>query len=136
MTRHVCISVTTSCLSHSIVPSASPTNLKGNNLTSQSIIVYWSPMPLKRQNGIIIGYRVQFRDASANQSMWMETTFNRTANNGTIFNLMMFHPYYIRIAGMTSKGVGIFSKEIKVWTEEDCKSIRLCLQHAAIFIHI
>ena len=51
----------------------------------------------------------------------METTFNRTANNGTIFNLLVFQPYYIRIAGITIKGVGIFSKEIKVWTEEDCK---------------
>ena len=76
---------------------------------------------MKSQNGIIVGYIVQYIEARHKERVWMNRTYDRAADNGTIINLLIFEPYYLKIAGMTSKGVGTFSKEIKVWTEEDCK---------------
>ena len=81
--------------------------------------MFWSSIPLLKQNGIIVGYRVQLKDAIKGTSKWFNATFDGNARNGTIYELQMFHPYFIKIAGITSKGVGVFSDVIKVWTDED-----------------
>ena len=103
------------------MPSVSPADVSGKNLTSRSIIVYWSPIPKKSHRGILTGYLVRFRNATSKESSWKEIKYSRAANNGIISNLLTFHPYYFKIAGMTGKGAGAYSKEFKVWTGEACK---------------
>eukprot|EP00795_Rhopilema_esculentum_P013677 gene13677-4581_t len=101
------------------VPSAPPSNFWGNNVTSRSIILFWNQISLKNRNGIINGYRVIYKEDSEGINEWLETSFSSNSRNGTVDNLKMFQSYFLRIAGITSKGVGVFSNSIKVWTDED-----------------
>ena len=106
------------------VPSRPPENVTGNNLTSTSIVIRWSPISRRYVHGVLQGYKVSYvtADASSNRS-WSEAVVNQSATSAVIANLRKFTVYMVSVEGFTSKGSGIESKCVAVTTDEDSKMI-------------
>ncbi|XP_022795623.1 uncharacterized protein LOC111334195 isoform X1 [Stylophora pistillata] len=102
------------------VPSRPPENVTGNNLTSTSIVIRWSPISRRYVHGVLQGYKVSYvtADASSNRS-WSEAVVNQSATSAVIANLRKFTVYMVSVEGFTSKGSGIESKCMAVTTDED-----------------
>lgn len=95
-------------------PSSAPLNVSTVTVTSTTIEVSWSEIPLEYQNGIIRYYIVNITETNTG-SEFQATTDDKSV----IFNSL--HPYYtysITIAGYTTK-VGPYSTPISVTTDED-----------------
>lgn len=104
------------------VPSRPPGNIKGNNLTSTSIVIQWSPISSRYAHGVLLGYKISYVTADApNNRTWSETVVNQSATSAVIANLRKFTTYMVSVEGFTSKGSGIESKCVAVTTDEDSK---------------
>lgn len=99
-------------------------------MSSHSILLSWKSLPLEQQNGRIIYYHVIIAET---QVLFLENgtvistvgddidmTYNVTGNNAKLIN--MLHPSYnytVRIAAVTSAGIGSFSVPMTATTLED-----------------
>ena len=92
---------------------------------SDSINIYWSPIPESHRNGIILGYRVFYKAIDEHQRRYDRAPrsvnqfaiygalpgermveLNRSANSAEIKGLKDFSWYQLRIGAFTSKGLG------------------------------
>lgn len=70
-----------------------------------------------RKNGIIVGYRAQYRVKEASSRIWSYQDFqSRTVY---INSLNKYTTYEFAIAAQTSKGTGVFSSLVEEKTKED-----------------
>ena len=102
------------------VPSAPPQNVSITSLSSSSLKVSWSNVPLEYRNGEITGYVVIFHDVLES------TSENITIHNQSQFvfvkdSLRKYHNYSVRVAAKTSVGLGKYSSWIETKTLEDSK---------------
>ena len=98
------------------MPSASP-SLVGLEATSRSVLLYWEPLGLEDQNGIITGYNITITnldELQANvQSYYME---NRSL---TISELTPYTTYGLLLTAHTEVGPGPTSDLHTVQTKEE-----------------
>ena len=74
-------------LSFISAPSASPSYVMANNLSSNSFTLSWQPPPQNTHNGIIIGYDITTLEINSG------TTYtNFTSHTFIVLNFL--HPYY------------------------------------------
>ena len=95
-------------------PSSAPLNASTVTVTSTTIEVSWSEIPLENQNGIIRYYIVNITETNTGSELQATTH-----DESIVFNSL--HPYYtysITIAARTTK-VGPYSTPISVTTDED-----------------
>ena len=100
-------------------PNAPPTNVRGQNTSSTSILVKWGDVPAADQNGIILSYTVTYTaipDGSPQTKV-----VNAPATDTTLTGLNKFTTYSIIVFASTSKGVGNVSEPTVVITDEDGK---------------
>jgi hypothetical protein len=98
------------------VPSGSPLNLTARAIDSTTIELVWSEPPIETQNGIIISYFINISISNT------KTSFVVNATAAAPLNLTELHPYYgysLRVAAVTSRGVGPFSDPVTITTPED-----------------
>jgi len=105
-----------------VVPSAPPQNISGKSLNSTAIEVSWTPPPVDKLNGKIVGYRVAYGVATNNMDVKNATTV--TINEATtirfiVGSLEMFTPYKFWVSAHTRIGEGPHSDVIVVKTDED-----------------
>ena len=103
-----------------LVPSGPPRNREVYNVTKTSCEIRWSPIPDENQNGIIIGYELNYKSpfsALQNVSLDAHTSSYR------LTGLHSFVDYRISIVGVTSAGPGLHSygPRLLCTTEADCK---------------
>ena len=84
----------------------------------------WTQIPYEHANGIITGYMINYKETEAN-TRWLSNF--TTEMFITITGLQEYFIYTFRVAGMTKKGVGKFSTDIYVRTDEDGKMTVICL---------
>ena len=97
-------------------PSGSPLNLNVRTIDSMTIELAWSEPLLETQNGIIISYIINISVSNT------KTSFVINAMTAAPLNITELHPYYgysLRVAAVTSQGVGPFSEPVSVTTPED-----------------
>ena len=102
-----------------IVPSAPPSNVTVLVISSSSLLITWSDVPMEQKNGKIIGYKIDL--FSKNENEYVEI------KNGSQFsfqkeNLKKYYNYSIRIAAETSVGHGNYSAWIQKRTLQDSKT--------------
>ena len=74
-------------LSFISAPSASPSNVMANNVSSNSFTLNWQPPPQNTHNGIIIGYDITTQEINSGI-----TYTNFTSHTSIVLNFL--HPYY------------------------------------------
>ena len=75
----------------------------------------WRPIPPNDVNGILLGYRIQYRLTGAAQ--WTQKDVSPIVLETNITNLSQYSDYNIRMSGYTSKGNGPASQILKVKSE-------------------
>ncbi|EDO41204.1 predicted protein [Nematostella vectensis] len=101
------------------VPSAPPQLFAGNNISKSAINITWSPVPTDHQNGVILGYLIQYKESSSPESPWDIIQVNdSSAEVWTVDDLWPLTLYTMQVAAFTLKGVGPWTSEIEVTTDE------------------
>ena len=99
-------------------PTGSPNNVVGRAETSSSINITWAEITPSLTNGIIVSYKVQYERKDGLGTVQSLVVPHKTA---LITGLDEYVVYKIKVAGMTKKGVGVFSTFTEVRTKEDRK---------------
>ena len=113
-----------------IVPSVSPSNLQLAVQSSSSILLTWKPPLPEQQNGRLVYYHVIITETQVLHlddgtvmsvvGVDVNVTFNITGNRAQLID--MLHPNYnytVRMAAVTSAGIGPFSASVTTTTLED-----------------
>ena len=114
------VSSTDSLLNFVLVPepTGSPNNVAGRAETSSSINITWADITPSLTNGIIVSYKVQYERKDGGGTVQLLVVPHKTA---LLTGLDEYVVYKIKVAGMTKKGVGVFSTFTEVRTKEDRK---------------
>ena len=100
-------------------PSAPPTSVHAYGTNVTRIALFWEQVPYIHRNGIIVGYKAELNKMSG---ALIETQTLDNTTFGTRFkNLVSFENYTVRVAALTSVGVGPFTKQIRAQTWEEGK---------------
>ena len=98
------------------MPSLPPLNLKGSNISSTAIRIFWDAVPTDDQNGIITGYNVKYKDKLFSNH-WKNVTVSASTLTLTINNLDFYRQYEFIVAGMTAVGIGNYSSIVVIRTD-------------------
>ncbi|XP_020608188.1 receptor-type tyrosine-protein phosphatase F-like isoform X1 [Orbicella faveolata] len=98
-------------------PDGTPQNVKGQNISSTSILVTWDAVPADQQNGIITGYNITFKSQTENDDGNVQV--NGSVRQTELTNLKEYVNYNITVFASTVKGDGPASDPIVVRTDQD-----------------
>ena len=111
------------------LPDGPPMSVSEDKATTTTIIVKWQPPPVGQQNGVILGYRINYtiihaarrrkRDDHVPESDIRSVVVGPDVFVREINNLKKFTTYRITVAAFNPKGIGPFSQEMIVSTDED-----------------
>ena len=104
-------------------PSAPPSNIRGGDSSSKSILVKWDGVPQEHRNGKIQGYKVLYHDADGRN---LEKTVDASTRLTYLTDLKMSTTYTIKVLAFTSVGDGPASSGISVTTPEGGKCDWIC----------
>lgn len=96
-------------------PSGSPQNLTANNISSWSAILNWNPPLPVHQNGNITAYIINASVVGSGETL-------QFFSDSTLLELDTLAPYTTYsfvIAASTSVGMGPFSTEVVIQTQEE-----------------
>ena len=100
-------------------PSAAPSDVKGRNTSSTSILVEWDHVSKPDRNGIITSYNITYHSLTENHSN--STIVDFPGRQGTLIGLKEFVNYSITVSASTKIGPGPASNPVIVSTGEDSK---------------
>ena len=111
-----------------LVPSRAPESVTLLSTGTNSIKVQWSPVPKQHAHGIILGYRVYYRNQkikvkrSANYVGDIHgLSVNASSLSVGVTGLLAFTSYAVWLSAFTSKGSGPSSSPVTIRTDEDSK---------------
>ena len=107
------------------VPSASPSEVSADGM-STTITVQWGPVePCTDQNGAITSYSVRYRETESGS----EQTVSTPERDIMISGVSTSRNYSVEVAAVNSAGTGVYSDPIFVTTESKRPSLHR-------FIHV
>ena len=111
-------------------PSGAPRNLAESNTTSTSITVTWDEIDCIDRNGMIDRYTVEYQPVGGAATTEVVTSMRTfTAND-----LQPFTTYTFRVRGCNNEGMGPYSNQIIILTDEDGKFATFLMIAACYFI--
>ncbi|XP_068726162.1 phosphatidylinositol phosphatase PTPRQ-like [Montipora capricornis] len=108
-------------------PGAPPSNVRGHNTSSTTILVQWDEVPIERQHGEIISYTVIYwrtKDAGERQ----EENYVQELE-ATLQGLEKYTDYNVEVLASTIRGRGPHSHLITVRTDQDTPSASPAITH-------
>lgn len=103
------------------VPSRSPINVTAFNTSSTSINVTWEPVPDDHANGIVLGYRLFYKQADKAINDFSNLTVNSSIFDIEINGLKFYTKYELWLLAFTMVGDGNISEPVYCMTDEDGK---------------
>lgn len=88
-----------------LVPSSAPLNVRLKNLKHGEVTVQWDPIPPHTTNGILLGYRVYYRENFPSGTKSVDTT-GPNVHKVILRGLKAAETYRMSVAAFTSKGAG------------------------------
>ena len=82
----------------------------------------WNPLPAKYIHGVLLSYQMKFTRDETNVTKVLNILPNIT--NYHVTGLERYARYVISLAAVNEVGVGVYSDDVIVWTDEGGK---LCL---------
>ena len=112
------------------MPSQAPPLTEISARSSTSVRLKWNFIPQAYVHGILTGYKLQY---SLNESprVWINVTTGSSTRQKTVTGLSKYTVYAFRVAGMTSKGTGVFSTESTERTWEDSELFKNMLKYVS-----
>ncbi|XP_022810551.1 protein sidekick-1-like isoform X3 [Stylophora pistillata] len=98
-------------------PFAAPSNIRGRNTSSTSILVEWGEVPSADQNGVILTYTISYQSLTQNDND--NKIVNYSKKQVELTGLKKFVNYSITLFASTVKGNGYPSDPIFVTTDQD-----------------
>ncbi|XP_041939869.1 LOW QUALITY PROTEIN: protein sidekick-2-like [Alosa sapidissima] len=89
------------------VPSCGPTNVSSFATTSSSILVRWSEVPEPDRNGLILGYKVVYKEKDSDSPLQFWTVEGNTSHSVQLANLGKYVLYEIQVLAFTRIGDGM-----------------------------
>ncbi|XP_010719785.1 protein sidekick-2 isoform X2 [Meleagris gallopavo] len=92
------------------VPSSGPSNVSAQATSSSSMLVRWSDIPEADCNGLILGYKVMYKekDSEAHTQFWLAE--GNASHSAQLTGLGKFTLYEIRVLAFTRIGDGVPSR--------------------------
>lgn len=105
-------------------------NLTGHFLNETAIEIQWRRVPKEFRNGIIVGYKLDYKDKTVPGGPWLTITVPNRHNGSDVFNqtiagLKKYTPYLFRIQAFTYRADGVLSENVTIWTDEGGKGLRI-----------
>lgn len=91
------------------------------NTSSTSINVTWEPVPDDHVNGIVLGYRLFYKQADKAINDFSNLTVNSSIFDIEINGLKYYTKYELRLLAFTMVGDGNISEPVYCMTDEDGK---------------
>lgn len=91
------------------------------NTSSTSINVTWEPVPDDHVNGIVLGYRLFYKQADKAINDFSNLTVNSSIFDIEINGLKFYTKYELRLLAFTMVGDGNISEPVYCMTDEDGK---------------
>ena len=79
----------------------------------------WAAIASEYTRGIITGYTVEYRETRGVLVVWRSV--HTKSMHAEVSGLEEFFNYTVKVAGNTSKGVGVFSSMVYIQTDQDGK---------------
>ena len=109
-------------------PSLAPDHLSADGVTSTSILVTWSEVPVEGRNGIIISYTVSYEAIRGKLNTSISATkVDAPALQVNLTGLIKDMVYSVRVLASTIKGDGNYSASINIQTNQESKSAFWCM---------
>nr|XP_045601913.1 protein sidekick-like isoform X1 [Procambarus clarkii] len=100
-------------------PSGPPQGLVGSPRSSTEIMIQWEAPPEDERNGVLLGYMVRYRLWGYKDAQWYYRNITKeNQHNYLIGGLIIWKDYEIQVAGYNVKGVGVYSRSIRLKTKE------------------
>ncbi|KAK7082429.1 Protein sidekick-2 [Halocaridina rubra] len=100
-------------------PSGPPQGLVGSPRSSTEIMIQWEAPAEEDRNGMLHGYMVRYRLWGYKDSQWYYRNITKESqHNYLIGGLIIWKDYEIQVAAYNIKGVGVYSRSIRVKTKE------------------
>ncbi len=100
---------------HIVVPSSSPVAPTSSATTSTSITITWTELSCLGRNGVITGYTIRYGLVNTSPTTIDHTSTDRSR---VISGLTPFTNYTVSVRGVNSAGVGNYSAEVVIRTDE------------------
>ena len=89
----------------------------------RSIAMKWDRVPANFRHGIILGYRLFYKDISLPDQPWKHLFVNNSVNGAVnlrtnLTGLKIYTPYAFMIQAFNIKAFGKLSENVTVWTDE------------------
>uniref|UniRef100_A0A8C7L7Y8 Sidekick cell adhesion molecule 2 n=1 Tax=Oncorhynchus kisutch TaxID=8019 RepID=A0A8C7L7Y8_ONCKI len=94
------------------VPSCGPTNVSAFATTSSSILVRWFEVPEPDRNGLILGYKVLYREKDSDSSLQLWTVDGNASHSVQLTSLGKYVLYEIQVLAFTRIGDGMPSSPL------------------------
>uniref|UniRef100_A0A4W5RST0 Sidekick cell adhesion molecule 2 n=1 Tax=Hucho hucho TaxID=62062 RepID=A0A4W5RST0_9TELE len=94
------------------VPSCGPTNVSAFATTSSSILVRWFEVPEPDRNGLILGYKVLYREKDSDLSLQLWTVEGNASHSVQLTGLGKYVLYEIQVLAFTRIGDGMPSSPL------------------------
>ncbi|XP_063076857.1 protein sidekick-2-like [Engraulis encrasicolus] len=89
------------------VPSCGPTNVSAFATTSSSILVRWHEVPEPDRNGLILGYKVVYKEKDSDSALSFWTVEGNTSHSVQLTSLGKYVLYEIQVLAFTRIGDGM-----------------------------
>ncbi|KAK4323993.1 hypothetical protein Pmani_005348 [Petrolisthes manimaculis] len=100
-------------------PSGPPQGLVGSPRSSTEIMIQWEAPLEEERNGLVLGYMVRYRLWGYKDSQWYYRNITKENQyNYLIGGLIIWKDYEIQVAAYNIKGVGVYSRSIRIKTKE------------------
>ena len=116
-----------------LVPDGAPPNVTARNLSATELLVEWEPLPEKYLHGVLVGYCINITSGKTNLTKILNIPPNAT--NHRIMGLEKYTRYVISIAAINDIGMGVYSDDVTVWTEEDGKVVCMSREQFLKFLN-
>ncbi|XP_016116240.1 protein sidekick-2-like [Sinocyclocheilus grahami] len=94
------------CYSPNYVPSCGPTNVSAFATTSSSILVRWFEVPKPDRNGLILGYKVVYKEKDSDAPLQFWTVEGNASHSVQLTGLGKYVLYEIQVLAFTRIGDG------------------------------
>uniref|UniRef100_A0A3Q2YF35 Sidekick cell adhesion molecule 1 n=1 Tax=Hippocampus comes TaxID=109280 RepID=A0A3Q2YF35_HIPCM len=101
------------------VPSGSPVNVTADAVSSSKILLTWSPVPLARRNGAILGYKVLYSEKESERPPSVLLAEGERNASLLVGALRKYTIYALQVLAYTRMGDGPPSSPMLLRTKED-----------------
>ncbi|XP_032897024.1 protein sidekick-1 isoform X2 [Amblyraja radiata] len=89
------------------VPSAAPGNVTAEAVSPTQILVMWGPVPESDQNGLILGYKILYREKDSESGTQTRLIKGNFTHSVVLNGLRKYNQYEIQVLAFTRIGDGV-----------------------------